>query len=410
MRDWFHILLAASAALAIGCDSGGGSGPVVGGESHFLQICGASDDCPNGLDCLCGVCTLSCSELDDCAALLGDDGTCIDVVSETSDDGLGICAEQDIGGVCLPECDAPGAGPCVDDDGISVATGVQGSVRPIVVPVSETTEAMEGEEGAHLVAFSSVPTTESARAPIVIVFRDPETETNEYVSLLAGFSGLGVHALLIDHDGAPYQGNECNLNEGEEDLTCITEARHEALYGVVSRGDSVNGSVSYAWELFDYLGREYPETWGYTLDDLVDWSAAGIVVVGHANSGPLVMHLARTYPVARAVFLDAPTLDALVEKEELFDELATPRTHTYHLTIRTDDVWDRLGASWLALGIDPDVDFAEITEAPVPDGIRLVHFDAPDGVTSVVRESELNAETIDELFPIWGYMIGTEVQ
>jgi hypothetical protein len=59
-------LAALATTLALVC-CGDKSGPTVGSETHFLSLC--DDACPDGTECLCGVCTASCSEARQCADL-----------------------------------------------------------------------------------------------------------------------------------------------------------------------------------------------------------------------------------------------------------------------------------------------------------------------------------------------------
>lgn len=61
---------------AVGCERKHGD-PIAGGgnsETHFLEEC--TDSCPGGLACVCGVCTVSCTEASDCGGLRAD-ATCV---------------------------------------------------------------------------------------------------------------------------------------------------------------------------------------------------------------------------------------------------------------------------------------------------------------------------------------------
>lgn len=55
--------LAAVCGLLVGaaCGCGSRTSEFVGGETHWLASCGEQDDCGDGLNCICGRCTISCS-------------------------------------------------------------------------------------------------------------------------------------------------------------------------------------------------------------------------------------------------------------------------------------------------------------------------------------------------------------
>jgi len=67
----------------------GGLGPKTGSETNFLSSCDAS--CGEGLSCLCGVCTLACSDTDECSAL-GSGTECTAEVEPPSDR---VCPDQE---------------------------------------------------------------------------------------------------------------------------------------------------------------------------------------------------------------------------------------------------------------------------------------------------------------------------
>jgi len=68
----FVLAVAVPLAAAFGC--GGDMKPSVGSETHFLTLCD-DDSCPDGWQCLCGVCTASCAADDECAGF-GSHATC----------------------------------------------------------------------------------------------------------------------------------------------------------------------------------------------------------------------------------------------------------------------------------------------------------------------------------------------
>jgi len=82
-----------------------------GGDTtgQYLTACEQSDDCASGLDCLCGLCTVTCDANDACDAE-GDGGAC--------QPGPASCDSQGGGSICRAVCDdAPDPGPtfCGDE-------------------------------------------------------------------------------------------------------------------------------------------------------------------------------------------------------------------------------------------------------------------------------------------------------
>ena len=119
--------------------------PSVSGESHFLSACGALAPCPAGLDCLCGLCTVACTDDAVCSSAAEAGAVCTDAATcETAgrtctracaadvDCGAGLACS---GGVCV----AGGAGSaCVPPDlGLSLspmpAADVYGQVESVSV-------------------------------------------------------------------------------------------------------------------------------------------------------------------------------------------------------------------------------------------------------------------------------------
>ncbi len=113
--------------LACGCGSGRGSAD---GGTSWLGQCSSSDDCGDGLDCTCGICTKSCQSSDECDSRSGHDAVCSDPA------GLDLAADCEPAAskaasqmVCLQSCVAgPQCGArqrCVD--GVCVGTPIPGS-------------------------------------------------------------------------------------------------------------------------------------------------------------------------------------------------------------------------------------------------------------------------------------------
>ena len=62
----FAALLLATLLLA-GCKADSTStGPSTDSATHWLMRCEADNECGEGLDCLCGLCTVPCQGSDDC--------------------------------------------------------------------------------------------------------------------------------------------------------------------------------------------------------------------------------------------------------------------------------------------------------------------------------------------------------
>src|SRR5512133_419041 len=74
------------------------SEPTMGSETHFLRSCAAL--CPEGSDCLCGVCTQSCVETDQCASL-DEHASCVATGPRISE---GRCGETTPATVCDLGC------------------------------------------------------------------------------------------------------------------------------------------------------------------------------------------------------------------------------------------------------------------------------------------------------------------
>ncbi len=87
-------------------------------QTHWLRSCVADEQC-GSLECLCGVCTMSCTANSTCGQF-GDAASC----AEAS--GFEACAETSAAKICLPGCDEDtcGAGSeCVNDRCVPGARG-----------------------------------------------------------------------------------------------------------------------------------------------------------------------------------------------------------------------------------------------------------------------------------------------
>lgn len=59
--------------------------PTTGSETHFLTWCGSQGGCDEGLDCVCGVCTATCSEDAQSCGELSASAECVDLSSTVAD-------------------------------------------------------------------------------------------------------------------------------------------------------------------------------------------------------------------------------------------------------------------------------------------------------------------------------------
>jgi len=123
-------------AVMSGCDS-----KVIdtqaNGETHWMRQCSGNDTCGVGLDCLCGICTMSCDSIEPMACSKAPEkSVCI---SDKLQEGLG-CVVETAKSLCLPDCE----GGCEDDskcvDGACVPNFVldQDPAAPAMVPVSDS--------------------------------------------------------------------------------------------------------------------------------------------------------------------------------------------------------------------------------------------------------------------------------
>jgi len=102
-------LLGALAGVGVPACGGRSTGPLVGGESHFLERCVAF--CPGNLECISGVCTQPC--------IVGDDGACTGLASTA------VCTSDSVepGAVAICDVACADSGDCSalgDEHGCSV--------------------------------------------------------------------------------------------------------------------------------------------------------------------------------------------------------------------------------------------------------------------------------------------------
>ncbi len=81
-----------------------GEGPITGSETHFLSYCSSEMPCGEGLECVCGVCSDSCSVEDDCA-VLAPEAACVFPGARPADHACGL---QGTSGSCEVSCSEDG--------------------------------------------------------------------------------------------------------------------------------------------------------------------------------------------------------------------------------------------------------------------------------------------------------------
>jgi len=106
-------MFAAGLAFPLGCSS-----ETANKNTNWLVTCSSSADC-GGADCICGVCTVSCSTGDTCAA---NGGICSDSFAATTQ-----CNGQTNTGICLTACaqetDCDASRTCVAGACVSLESG-----------------------------------------------------------------------------------------------------------------------------------------------------------------------------------------------------------------------------------------------------------------------------------------------
>lgn len=99
VRGRLRLLLALALGLLLIASCGGVSNsPSAGSETHFLSRCEAG--CPEGLQCICGVCSTPCVEQGDCARLAGA-ASCATLGPRVAE---GRCNDAQIGAMCDASC------------------------------------------------------------------------------------------------------------------------------------------------------------------------------------------------------------------------------------------------------------------------------------------------------------------
>ncbi len=259
-------------------------GPETGSETNFLSRCDGS--CAEGLTCLCGVCTRSCSALDECASL-APDVECVPVGARSAETA---CRDVQVDAFCdLPcgsdaDCDSLGSSFRCESGYCRVPDGGTASDCP------QTTLAVGDNERTLVVG---------------------DTTRSYLVRLPANYTGTSPVPLVLDfHTLGGTAANEAD-SSGYREL-----AEQEGF--IVAWPDGIDG----AWNIGPCC------TTARTVDDLgfarglvervrseacID--AARVYAVGVAMGGGMAYHLACN---AADVFAGiAPSaFDLLVESEQ----------------------------------------------------------------------------------------------
>lgn len=138
------LIPAASAALALIACGSPTSEPNTDSQTHWLHPCQSDSACAEGLSCVCGVCTIDCSETTSCST--PSPSICIGAQEGAS---ATVCAVGgSVGGLCLPACDEDNA--CGDGltcrEGSCIPAAVDTNNSANANPNNSTTpECMEGD-------------------------------------------------------------------------------------------------------------------------------------------------------------------------------------------------------------------------------------------------------------------------
>jgi len=187
VKTWLAISLAGLLAIGGGCESA--SDDLTGGETHFLRRCDPNADSCGRLSCVCGVCTVPCSEHSTCHAFPA--AQCA-VARGASCDNKGeamvcrvACAIDDDCLVVSPEhrCDE---GTCVAGDDLGSGGGSSGGA-PSTSGGSSSGGASGGSTGGSEASGGSAGEPDScARGEVeandVLVLGDSFLATNHQVT------------------------------------------------------------------------------------------------------------------------------------------------------------------------------------------------------------------------------------
>lgn len=186
VKTWLAISLAGLLAIGGGCESA--SDDLTGGETHFLRRCDPNADSCGRLSCVCGVCTVPCSEHSTCHAFPA--AQCAVARGASCDKGEAMvcrvaCAIDDDCLVVSPEhrCDE---GTCVAGDDLGSGGGSSGGA-PSTSGGSSAGGASGGSTGGSEASGGSAGEPDScARGEVeandVLVLGDSFLATNHQVT------------------------------------------------------------------------------------------------------------------------------------------------------------------------------------------------------------------------------------
>jgi len=201
----------------------GPSGEHVGTQTNWLRSCQVSADC-DGLQCVCGVCTLSCEDASTCSDLKG--GAC---VSADAPGATAVCGGSPpvVPGLCLRECPAEGCG-----DGMSCVAGV-------CTPALEPTAHVAVDDTRRFQAFAGVG------AAVAYVTDEVVQHPKKQALFDAMFSDTGLNILRLGND---YRESPDDLAGSAEVYEAATERLGRAPTVILTSASppsalKVNGST-----------------------------------------------------------------------------------------------------------------------------------------------------------------------
>lgn len=230
--DALRALLLCAALLVCRCQSAREA--PTGGETHFLRPCDVGADCGGELACLCGVCTLACSEMATCAQLPG--ASCL------SPSAAEVCPEPTAGRcdvACTTDQDCasmPSASRC--------AAGVcRGGIEPTSCPASGNEVVLVGDSffaADHgITAFLEAMARQSGTLAAGERYRDHSSLLGNTLALLGGgiedqyaaaAAESPVRAVIMNGGGADVLMGSCEVLAPDCPLLAEAAAAASSLF------------------------------------------------------------------------------------------------------------------------------------------------------------------------------------